>query len=65
MSDWKRFNDQFRETEWERNARLRRARLANPASAGLKSEAKRSDEVAAGKENSQPDTQEAIARTRP
>ena len=26
-SDWERFNNQFRETEWERNDRLRTSRL--------------------------------------
>lgn len=32
---WERFNDQFRETEYERNARLRAKRLANADAAKL------------------------------
>ena len=34
MMDWRRFNDQFRETEYERNDRLRRARLKKQCAAG-------------------------------
>lgn len=32
---WERFNDQFRETEYERNARLRAKRLAKADAAKL------------------------------
>jgi rubrerythrin len=34
MSEWRRFNDQFRETEYERNARLRKARLKRAKTLG-------------------------------
>lgn len=30
MEEWRRFNDQFRETEWDRNDRLRKKRLVCP-----------------------------------
>lgn len=33
MSDWDRFNDQFRETPWERAERQKAARLAKPCRA--------------------------------